>query len=145
MKTIHMIDLNSKFGRVAKQHLQDEYFVWLTTVDLKLAPQPRPVWFVWEAGSFLIFSQPHAHKVAHIRKNPKVALHFNADETGDQHVIVFVGEAIIDDKSLPAYQVPTYFRKYEDGIAGLKMTPEEFSHDYSVAIKIRPTHLRGWE
>ena len=30
-----MIDLNSQFGRLAQQHLQDEYFVWLTTVDFK--------------------------------------------------------------------------------------------------------------
>jgi PPOX class probable F420-dependent enzyme len=140
-----MIDLNSKFGRAVKQHLKDEYVIWLTTVDSSLTPQPRPVWFIWEDDSVLIFSQAKAHKVAHIRKNPNVALHFNTDETGDKHVIIFTGEAVIDDNCLPAHKVRAYFKKYKRGIADLNMTPEGFSTEYSVAIRIKPTNLRGWE
>jgi hypothetical protein len=60
-------------------------------------------------------------------------------------VIVFTGEASIDSGCPPAHQVPAYVEKYKDGIAGLDMTPEEFSRGYSVAIKIRPTEVRGWE
>jgi hypothetical protein len=37
-----MLDLTSKFGRVVKRLL----FIWLTTVDAKGKPQPRPVWFI---------------------------------------------------------------------------------------------------
>jgi PPOX class probable F420-dependent enzyme len=140
-----MVDLTSTFGRVVRQHLENEYIIWLTTVDSNLAPQPRPVWFIWEADSFLIFSQAKAHKVAHIKKNPKVALHFNTDETGDQHVIVFVGEASLEPNSPPAHQNPAYFEKYKDGIAGLDMTPEEFSREYSTSIRIKPAEVRGWE
>jgi len=140
-----MIDLNSDFGRAVQQHLKNQYVIWLTTVDSNHTPQPRPVWFLWDENSFLIFSQAHAWKVEHIRKNPKVALHFNTDETGDKHVIVFTGEASINPTEPPAYEVPAYFEKYKDGIAALDMTPEGFSRDYSVAIRIRPTELRGWE
>lgn len=140
-----MVDLTSKFGRVVKRHLKNEYVVWLTTVDSNLTPQPRPVWFIWEEDSFLVFSQPTAYKVKHIKKNPRVALHFNTDETGDKHVIVFIGEALIDTDYPPAHEVPAYFDKYKDGIAGLDMTPEGFSHEYSVAIRIRPAEVRGWE
>jgi PPOX class probable F420-dependent enzyme len=140
-----MIDLTSKFGRVAGKHLESEYFIWLTTVDSNLAPQPRPVWFIWEDDSFLIFSQAKAHKVKHIKKDPKVALHFNTDETGDKHVIVFIGEASIDLNCPPAHKVPAYFKKYKEGIAGLDMTPKAFSEEYSTAIRIRPTQMRGWE
>jgi PPOX class probable F420-dependent enzyme len=140
-----MIDFTSKFGRVVKQHLENQYVVWLTTVDAKLRPQPRPVWFVWQDDSFLIFSQPNSHKVAHITRNPKVAVHFNTDETGDKHVIVFTGEAVIEPNPPPAHQVPAYFEKYKDGIADLGMTPEEFSRDFSMAIKIEPAEVRGWE
>lgn len=140
-----MIDLTSDFGRVVHEHLQSQYVIWLTTVDSKLTPQPRPVWFVYQDDSVLIFSQAKAHKVAHIKKNPKVALNFNTDESGDKHVIVFTGEAVIDTKCPPAHEVPLYFGKYKEGIAGLGMTPEEFSRDYSVAIRIRPTEVRGWE
>ena len=140
-----MIDLTSDFGRAVKQHLEKEYVIWLTTVDSNLAPQPRPVWFIWEDNSFLIFSQAKAHKVAHIKKNPKVALHFNTDETGDKHVIVLVGEATIDENGSPAYQVEAYFEKYKQGISDLDMTPEGFSDEYCIAIRIEPTEIRGWE
>jgi PPOX class probable F420-dependent enzyme len=140
-----MIDLTSDFGRAVQQHIEDQTVIWLTTVDSNLAPQPRPVWFIWDNDSFLIFSQAQAYKVKHIARNPKVALHFNTDETGDQHVIVFTGEASIEPNHPPAHQVPAYFEKYEEDIASLEMTPEEFSREYSVAIKIRPTEVRGWE
>lgn len=139
------MDLTSKFGQVVRRHLQDQYVIWLTTVDSNLTPQPRPVWFIWENDSFLIFSQAKAHKVKHIAQHPKVALHFNTDETGDRHVIVFTGEALIDSNSSPAHEVPEYLRKYQDGIAALEMTPEEFSREYSTAIRIHPAEVRGWE
>ena len=140
-----MIDFTSKFGRVVKRYLEVQYVIWLTTVDANLTPQPRPVWFIWQDDAFLIFSKPQAHKISHITKNPKVALHFNTDETGDKHVIVFTGEAAIDPNSPAAHQVPVYFEKYKDGITDLGMTYEEFSRDYSTAIKIKPTEVRGWE
>ena len=72
-----MLDLNTEFGQFATKHIQSEYFIWLTTVDATGTPQPKPVWFIWEAGSFLIFSQPQAYKLKHILKNPNVSLHFN--------------------------------------------------------------------
>jgi PPOX class probable F420-dependent enzyme len=140
-----MVDLSSKFGRVVKQHLKNDYVIWLITVDSNLTPQPRPVWFIWEEDTFLIFSQAKAYKVKHITKNPKVALHFNTDETGDEHVIIFLGDASIDTNCPPAHQVPAYLEKYKSGIADLNMTPEEFSHEYSIAIRIKPTEVRGWE
>lgn len=140
-----MIDLETKFGRAVARLLKNEYVIWLTTVDSNLTPQPRPVWFIWEADSFLIFSQPHAHKVKHIAKNPGVALHFNTDETGDKNVIVFTGEASIDASCPPAHNIPAYFKKYKTGISDLNTTPEGFSAEYSTAIKINPTDVRGWE
>ena len=88
-----MFDLNSEFGQVVKKHLDKEYFVWLTTVDSKGMPQPRPVWFIWDESdaSFLIFSQPSAYKVKHLKNNPKVSLHFNtADKDGEKDVVVKV-------------------------------------------------------
>ncbi|HTP08474.1 MAG TPA: TIGR03667 family PPOX class F420-dependent oxidoreductase [Anaerolineae bacterium] len=139
-----MIDLTSKFGRKVKRHLKQEYVVWLTTVGTDLTPQPRPVWFIWDGAAFLIFSQPHAHKVQHIAAHPRVALNFNTDATGDQDVIIFVGDAVIDSAAPPAHKVRAYLRKYRTGIIALGMTPEQFSAEYSVAIRVTPTTLRGW-
>ena len=139
-----MIDLTTKLGRKAKRHLRQQTIVWLTTVGSDLSPQPRPVWFTWDGASFLIFSQPHAHKVQHIASHPQVALHFNTDSTGDQDVIIFVGTAAIDTTVPPAHEVRAYLRKYRTGIEALGMTPEQFSREYSVAIRVTPTTLRGW-
>ncbi|HUI88271.1 MAG TPA: TIGR03667 family PPOX class F420-dependent oxidoreductase [Anaerolineales bacterium] len=140
-----MIDFTSEFGKTVKRHIDQDYFIWLTTVDSKLRPQPRPVWFIWEDDSFLIFSEPNAHKVQHIRKHPNVALHFNtADEKGEQDVIVIVGKAVIDSSVPSAYKVPAYVKKYQAGIADLGLSPDEMGDKYSVAIRVQPLSMRGW-
>jgi PPOX class probable F420-dependent enzyme len=130
-----MVDLTSKFGRVMERHLNYDYVIWLTTVDSNLAPQPRPVWFIWEENTFLIFSQAKAHKVRHIVNNPMVALNLNTDEMDEEHVLVFLGNPSIDMDCPPAYKVPEYFHKYESGITDLDMTPEEFSRDPNQAFR----------
>ena len=134
----------AKLEGKAKRLIKNEYVIWLTTVDSDLTPQPRPVWFIWDNDSFLIFSEPTAHKVHHIKRNSSVALNFNTDETGDINVIVYIGLATIDTQSPPAHKVPAYLKKYRKGIIELGMTPEKFSGDYSVAIRIKPSSLRGW-
>ena len=139
-----MIDKKAKLDSKARKLIKREYVAWLTTVGSDLAPQPRPVWFIWDKDSFLIFSQAHAHKLKHIQSHPNDSLHFNTDETGDKDVIVYVGRAEIDSKVPPAHKVRAYLEKYRSGIQGLGSTPEQFSQEYSVAIRITPTSLRGW-
>ena len=139
-----MIDFKTELGRKAKRYLEEEYIIWFTTVSADLTPQPRPVWFIWEGESFIIFSRPDAHKVSHLKGHPNVALHFNTDATGDQDVIVFLGRAQIVSDASPAHEISAYFEKYRTGIANLNMTPGEFSREYSVAIRVTPTKLRGW-
>lgn len=141
-----MPDFKTKFGRFAKKHLKSEYFIWLTTVDSTGTPQPRPVWFIWEADSILIFSQPETYKVKHIRQNPNVALHFNTEDgKGEKRLIIFTGTARLDKNCPPSNKISAYSRKYKSGIIDLKSTPEQFGKEYSVAIRITPTNLRGWE
>jgi PPOX class probable F420-dependent enzyme len=140
-----MLDFTSKLGKKAKKHLKQEYFIWLTTVDSTSAPQPRPVWFIFEEDSILIYSQPSAFKLKHIVNNPNVALHFNtADPKGEEDLIVFKGIARVNPKAQPANKVPAYLRKYRTGIKGLNSDPESFAKEYSTAIRIKLTSLRGW-
>jgi PPOX class probable F420-dependent enzyme len=139
-----MSDTKEKLERKAKRLIKKEYVIWLTTVDSKLTPQPRPVWFIWDNNSFLIFSKPGAHKVQHIKQNASVSVNFNTDETGDKDIIVYIGKAVIDPSVPPSHKVPAYFKKYHKGIKDLGMTPEKFSSEYSVALRVTPTSLRGW-
>jgi len=141
-----MFDLNSKFGRFAKKHIKSEYFAWLTTVDSNGMPQPRPVWFIWENDTFLVFSQAKAHKIKHVQNNPNVSLHFNTEDAkGEKRLIILTGTVVIDKNCPPANKVGAYLRKYKGGIRDLNSTPLQFSQEYSVALRIAPTHLRGWE
>ncbi|HEY2980534.1 MAG TPA: TIGR03667 family PPOX class F420-dependent oxidoreductase [Anaerolineales bacterium] len=138
------MDFNTDLGRKARRFLENSYVIWLTTVDASFTPQPRPVWFVWHQGSFLIYSKPQAHKLRHIRERPRVSLHFNTDQTGDIDVVVFLGDAAIDPVMAPAHTMSAYLEKYRSGIEGLEMSPEEFSQTYSTAIRVRPSSVRGW-
>lgn len=139
-------DFKSKFGRVAMRRLKREYFIWLTTMDSNGTPQPRPVWFIWENGSIVIYSQARAYKLTHIRKHPEVALHFNSsDDRGESQIVVITGSAAIDATCPPANVNRAYLRKYRDGIKRLGATPDQFAGEYAVAMRITPEKLRGWE
>lgn len=138
-----MIDLTTKFGRKVARRLKNEQVIWFTTVGQDLTPQPRPVWFLWDGASFLIFSQPNAFKLRHVKSHRNVSLNFNSDESGDE-IAVMTGTAAVDASAPAAHLVPAYLKKYRKAISNLKMTPEEFSKDYSVAIRVVPSGLRGF-
>lgn len=138
-----MINLKTAFGRKVKRRLKDEQEIWLTTTGADGTPQPRPVWFWWDGETFLIYSEPHAHKLAHIARHPDVALHFNSG-VKEADVVVFHGTAQVDASAPASYKHKQYFKKYRQGIRDLKMTPEEFSARWSVPVRVTPHKLRGW-
>jgi PPOX class probable F420-dependent enzyme len=124
-----------------QRRLQEEKVAWLTTVRADGVPQPTPIWFLWQHGTFLIYSKPDARKVRNIRQNPHVALNFNTDEEGE-HVVVFRGDATVEAGAPLADHVTAYVDKYRQGITDLEMTPETMAREYSVAIRITPLSVR---
>ncbi|HEY2986136.1 MAG TPA: TIGR03667 family PPOX class F420-dependent oxidoreductase [Candidatus Binatia bacterium] len=138
-----MLNFNTKFGRHVKRRLQEEKVIWLTTVDEKNAPQPRPVWFHWDGETFLHFSQKDKAKLRHIPRNPRVSLNFNTDEDGGD-VAVFLGEARILDAPPSPARVEEYLKKYRPGIKDLGMTVVDFTKAYSVPILVTPRAMRGF-
>lgn len=137
-----MIDTSTEFGQRVARRLEEERIIWLTTVNADNAPQPRPVWFWWDGETFLIYSQPDTYKLAHIERRPRVALNLDGDGRGGD-IIVFTGQAYVDEEAPPADQVPAYAEKYREGFTGINMTPQQFAQTYSVPIRVRPTRLRG--
>ena len=138
-----MLDFSSRFGRHANRRLRQEKIIWLTTVDSKNTPQPRPVWFHWDGQTVLIFSERHKAKLRHIPANPRVALNFNTDQDGGD-VVVLIGDARILDESPDPNRVKTYLRKYRASIKDLGMTIKEFSDAYAVPILVTPQSMRGF-
>ncbi len=137
-----MLDFTSTTGRRIKRRLRTEQIIWLTTVDVHLTPQPRPVWFHSDDETLLIFSQPHAAKVRHIQRHPRVALNFNTDVEGGD-VGVLIGEAVLAAESVAPNRMRAYLRKYRQGIQDIGMTVASFHAEYSVAILVTPLALRG--
>ena len=137
-----LIDLTTPFGQRVARRLQEEQIVWLTTISPKNIPQPRPVWFLWDGATLLVYSQANAFKVEHIARNPRVALNLDSDGQGGD-IIVLTGEAHLELDAPPADQLADYLDKYRDGIAQIGMTPESFAEEYLVAIRIVPHTLRG--
>ena len=135
-----MIDLTTKLGVQAAKRLQEDYFVWLTTMSQDGTPQPNPVWFYWDGKSLLIYSQPAAHKVGNITRNPKVSVNFQASKDGGD-VIVLTGTASVDKK--PPQHDPRYIEKYREHIPRIGLTPESLAATYSTLIRVTPTKLRG--
>ncbi|MBZ0288710.1 MAG: TIGR03667 family PPOX class F420-dependent oxidoreductase [Anaerolineae bacterium] len=125
-----------------QSQLEKAYVIWFTTVRADGTPQPTPVWFVWEDGEFLIYTTPKAQKHRNIQANPKVALNLDGTDDG-KHYVVFFGEAVVDPKTPAPTQMPAYIEKYRQGILDINMTPESFDESYTIAIRIKPTHVRS--
>lgn len=136
------LDQSTEFGARVARRLRDESVIWLTTVREDGAPQPSPVWFLWDDRQLLIYSQPNTPKLRNIASNATVALNFDSDGQGGD-IIVLSGQAKIDPSTPPATSRPAYIAKYRQGIAGIHMTPETFAATYSVAVLVTPTALRG--
>lgn len=137
-----LIDTSTEFGQRVSTRLIEARIVWFTTVSQDGTPQPRPVWFLWNGESFLIFSQQEGFKVRHLDGNPKVALHLDSDGQGGD-IIVFTGEARVDPESLDATDLEAYIEKYHQGFKRIGMTPETFAESYPTAIRMTPGKLRG--
>lgn len=137
-----MIDLTTPFGQRVARRLATERIIWLTTVSPNGIPQPRPVWFLWNGETFLIYSKPNTFKLEHIVANPNVALNLDGDGLGG-NIVVFTGQARLDPNAPPAHQVPEYMAKYQPGFERIGLTAEAFAAAYSVPLRVTPTSLRG--
>jgi PPOX class probable F420-dependent enzyme len=142
--TFQLPDPSTPFGERVLRRLRDERLIWLTTVDAKGMPQPTPVWFLWDeaTSTILIYSRADAKRLAHLQQNPRVALNFDGNGRGGD-IIVITGQAQVSSDDPPADRLPTYVEKYHDFIARSYATPEKFASIYSVALRIRPSAIRG--
>lgn len=137
-----MIDRKTAYGARVEYLFRTERIIWLVTVRKDGLPQPSPVWFLWEGGSFLIYSQPATQKLRNIAHNPRVALHLDGDGLGG-NVVVVSGEAEVPTDQPPADQVAEFVEKYDWGFKQIGRTAREFADEYSVPIHVRALGLRG--
>jgi PPOX class probable F420-dependent enzyme len=139
-----MIDESTDFGRRVAEHLRDDEVVWLTTVTAKGQPVPNPVWFLWDgAQNVRLYTLPGSLRVKTLATNPKVSLNFRGTETGGD-IVVLNGRAVVKGTDEPPHEDAPFVAKYQRGLNALNMTPEAFSEQYSVAVDITITKVRGF-
>jgi len=136
-----MIDFTTNLGKRARERLASEYCIWLTTTGTDGTPQPRPVWFVWDNGEFVIYSPEGAAKLKHIAANPKVALNFDGGTFGED-IQVFIGHARVTASDFGSAAAKAYFAKYADQIPEINMTEASFKAMFSQTIRITADKLR---
>jgi PPOX class probable F420-dependent enzyme len=138
-----VLDDSTEFGQRATRRLRETIIGWLTTVSPEGAPQPVPVWFLWDGDrSILLYSRPEKRKLQNIAANPKVSLNLDSDGV-EADIVVCWGEVRISDDP-PGDQIPEYADKYAGRIAALGWTPESFAADFSVPLRIDLTRIHGW-
>jgi PPOX class probable F420-dependent enzyme len=135
-----LLDTSTAKGKHVERRLKKEIVIWLATSDAEGSPHAVPVWFKWDGDSFLVYSVP-GQKVKDIEANPRVQLHLNTGPEGED-VVRIEGDARRLRRHLPAYKVPDYMRKYRALVKSYGWTPESFSSQYHIALRIRPTKIR---
>ena len=138
-----VFDGDTDSDRHALERLERDMIGWLTTVTPDGQPQTFPIWFLWDAGEALVYSDRRAKRNLNIRSNPRVTLHLGDDGRGGD-VVVVEGEARIDDTVPRPEDNAAYNRKYGEWIRDQFTTAEEFTSVYNVPVRIRPTRGRAF-
>ncbi len=115
---------------------------FLTAVDGDGQPQTSPVWFVRDGDDIVVYNKPDTPRLDSIAANPKVAFNLRGDRAAIG-MAVFEGNAVLEPDLPPAEDFPGYVEKYHREIESLGWTPETFSADYSVGIRITVTRVRA--
>ena len=137
------IDGGTEFGARVIKHLTDDIVVWLTTVTPAGAPQPSPVWFLWDgAATVRMLSLPGTARTRNLAANPRVSLNFAGTGVGGD-IVVLSGTATLGPGEPDPRPRAAYLDKYAAQIQRIGMTPESFRQRYSQPITITLHGLRG--
>ena len=138
-----VFDTGTESDAHALERLRTDMIGWLTTVTADGQPQTFPIWFLWEDGEALVYSDRRAKRNANIAANPRVSLHLGDNGRGGDIVIV-EGEARIDAATPPVTEHAAYLAKYGAWITEYLTSAEEMATIYNVPLRIRPTRGRAF-
>ncbi|HSL75977.1 MAG TPA: pyridoxamine 5'-phosphate oxidase family protein [Candidatus Limnocylindrales bacterium] len=123
--------------------LEHSDVVWLGSVRSDGRPHLVPVWFVWDGSSFVVFSKPHAQKVANIRADPRVTVAIGQpDERFDVELVEGIGQ--LEPARADVAASDAFAAKYRRLAATAGVTIDQFASIYSQAIRIHPLRWLGW-
>lgn len=91
--------------------LNSDAFGWLTTVAKSGQPVPKLVWFLFDGTDLLVYTEPGAAKVRHVRHHAQVSLNLDSDGNGGG-IIVIGGPARVDAEDTDPREDAPYWAKY---------------------------------
>ncbi len=138
-------DAGTAQGARALGRLASDRIGWLTSGTPGGQPQTFPIWFLWEDGTILVYSDRRARRNnANVAANPRVSFHLDTNDGGGD-VVVVEGEAVIDPTVPPVTEHPGYLTKYGRWIDEYLGGATEMAEVYSVPLRIHPTRVRTSE
>lgn len=122
--------------------LDRELIGFLTAVNRSGQPQTSPVWFMRVDDDIVVYNRPPSARLTSIEANPNVAFNLRGDLRA-RGVVSLEGTATREDGLPSAHDLPGYIEKYGREIERLGWTPEGFSADYSVGLRMTVTRVRA--
>ena len=84
-----------EFTQEVSSRLSSDKYGWLTTVAKSGQPVPRLVWFYFDGKDVIVYSEPNAAKVRHVKAHSRVSLNLDSDGNGSG-IVVVGGVASVD-------------------------------------------------
>jgi PPOX class probable F420-dependent enzyme len=135
------ISIEQYAGLVAE--LDNERVGWLTTVSSSGQPQSSAIWFIREGDTLLFYSADGSTRLGNLEQNSRAAFNLRGDKRGD-HVVSLEGRARVDDGAPPPNSNAPYLGKYEREMTRLGWSPETFSDDYPIPVRMDVRRMRAW-
>jgi PPOX class probable F420-dependent enzyme len=123
-----------EFTQEVSDRLSSDKYGWLTTVAKSGQPVPRLVWFYFDGTDVIVYSEPDAAKVRHVRAHPRVSLNLDSDGNG-AGIIIVGGVTSVDAEGADPLADERYVAKYGEYAASLGFT-KEFLAAYNTRLKI---------
>jgi len=111
--------------------LTSDKYGWLTTVAKSGQPVPKLIWFFLDGTDVIVYTEPGAAKVRHVRNHPRVSLNLDSDGSGSG-IIVVGGIATVDAENANPIEDERYVAKY-----GAYAESLGFSTDFLAAYNLR--------
>jgi PPOX class probable F420-dependent enzyme len=114
--------------------LSSDNYGWLTTVAKSGQPVPKLVWFYFDGSDVVVYSEPTAAKVRHIKARPRVSFNLDSDGNG-AGIIVVGGNATVEAEGADPLEDERYRTKYAELAATFGFS-KEFIANYSTRLRI---------
>lgn len=126
----------------ARERLESEQVIWMTTVNAAGHPQTSPVWFLVDSSEFVVYSA-ETSRIANLATNPAVALNLDGNGRGGD-IVTIEGTARLAPDEQAASANEAYVAKYEEAMRRNGWSPEQFAELYPIAIRITFDGGRAW-